>query len=196
VSMNNDTSHYAYILMYIISVEPRPTMKVNIHNQYSDLKLTNRGYFINGAVMNNYPDWEVYTGNMTSADLKSSLATFEGVLTYELQNRYVKSTYIRIFVAWKSEGYKKFRLFVQLIECDKQLYWSTAKLKEYYQRYGNQLCKYTGLVKDTWSIDDDTILVTELNLDFTQRDGVLNITISEGIKDEHTKRPIWINPER
>jgi hypothetical protein len=37
--------------------------------------------------------------------------------------------------------------------------------------------------------------MTKLELDFTQRNGVLNITISEGVEDEHTKRPVWIDPK-
>jgi hypothetical protein len=96
-------------------------------------------------------------------------------------------------VAWKSEGYKKFRVFVQLIECDGTFYLCDIPLEEYYQRYANQLNTYTGPIKNTWMVYDDTVLMTELELDFTQRDSVLNITISEGVKDEYTKRPIWLS---
>jgi hypothetical protein len=101
--------------------------------------------------------------------------------------------HIRLLVAWKSEGYKNFCVFVHLIECNKWPYWDEIRLEEYYQRYADQLSTYTGPIKDTWLIHDGTVLMTELDLDFTQRDGVLNITISEGSKDEHAKRPEWIN---
>jgi hypothetical protein len=37
------------------------------------------------------------------------------------------------------------------------------------------------------------VLMTELELDFTQRDGVLNIIISERNNDNHARRPKWIN---
>jgi hypothetical protein len=37
--------------------------------------------------------------------------------------------------------------------------------------------------------------MTGLELDFTQRDGVLNITISEGVKDNHTRMPELIDLE-
>jgi hypothetical protein len=59
--------------------------------------------------------------------LSPQLATFESILTYQLQRNYVKSndqlesTYTLLFVAWKSEGYKKFRVCIHLIECDKQI---------------------------------------------------------------------------
>jgi hypothetical protein len=42
-------------------------------------------------------------------------------------------------------------------------------------------------------IPDGTVLMSILELDFTQRDGVLNITISESIRDDYTRRPEWIN---
>jgi hypothetical protein len=130
------------------------------------------------------------------------LSTFEGVLTYELQRENIesddqpKSTHILFFVAWKSEGYKSLRVFVHLVECDKYTHWEKIALEEYYQRYVNQLCTYTGPVRNTWLIDDGTVLMTELELDFTQRAGVLSVTISEGIRNDRTKKPIWINPER
>jgi hypothetical protein len=41
--------------------------------------------------------------------------------------------------------------------------------------------------------------MTKLQLDFTKRDwrdGVLNITISKGVKDKHTKRPFWLDSGR
>jgi hypothetical protein len=99
-------------------------------------------------------------------------------------------------VIWKSEGYKNFRMLLQLIKYGKKIYWDETMLEEYYQRYANQLSTYTGPIKDTWSISDGTVLMAKLELDFTQRDGVLNLTISEGIRDEHTRRPERIDPER
>jgi hypothetical protein len=121
---------------------------------------------------------------------------------YQLQRKRVisdgqpKSTYTLFLVGWKSEGYNELRAFVKLIECDKTFHWCKVGLKEYYQRYANQLCAYTDLIKDTWLTHDDKVLMTKLELGLTQRDGKLNLIISEGIEDEHTRRPIWINPGR
>jgi hypothetical protein len=85
------------------------------------------------------------------------------------------------------------------MECDIQFYgWlcrSIIELEEYYQRYVSQLCAYTGPIKDTWLIYDGTVLMTRLELDFTQGYDVLNIVISESVMDEHTKRIEWINSE-
>jgi hypothetical protein len=188
--------------MYTISVGPRSTMEVNIHNQCSNLKLTDRGCFSSGAGWNRYPDWEIDTGSMMRADLIPFLSTFKGVLTYQLQKEHVKPDdqselpYIRLLMAWKSEGYKKFCMFIHLIECNKQINWNRIKLEEYYQGYASQLCTYTGPIKDTWLMHGGTVLMTRLELDFTQRDGVLNVTISEGVENEHTRIPIWIDLER
>jgi hypothetical protein len=188
--------------MHTISVEHRPTMKVNIHNQCSNFKLTNRIKVTNFMEWNKYPDTEVNAGSMTSAVLTSSYAVFEGGLTYRLQRKSVKSddqlesTYTLLFITWKSEGYKILRARVGLMECDKQIKWDSYKLREYRQRYYSQLSTYTGPIKDTWLIHDGTVLVTRLRLDFTQRDGALNITIFDYFKYDSAKRPEWIGPER
>jgi hypothetical protein len=182
--------------MHTISFEPLPTMKVNIHNQCSGFNLTNGGYFSAGTYWNESPNGEVKSGSTTSADLTPFLSTFGGVLAYRLEEEYAEATYIRLLVAWKSEGYKKFRVFVHLIEHEDWRDWSKVRLEEYYQRYASQLSTYTGPIKNTWLIEDDIVLMTALELDFTQRDDVLNITISESVKDEHTKRPVWFKQKR
>jgi hypothetical protein len=126
---------------------------------------------------------------------------FGGILMYVLERKHVKigtrhePTHILLLVAWKSEGYKKLRAFAHLIEYDKASCWDNLSQEEYYQRFTSQLRIYTGPIKDTWLMPDGTVLLTELGLDFTQRDGVLNVTISEGIEDENTKRPEWIHLE-
>jgi hypothetical protein len=176
-------------------------MKMNIHNQSSDFKLTNREYFENDIDWDKHHDAEVDAGSMTSADLISNCAEFEGVIMYELHRKCVKSddqlksAYTLLFIAWKSKGYRKFCVFIHLIEYDKQIKWNRIKLKEYYQRYASQLSMYTGPIKDTWWMPDGTVLMTRLKLDFMQRSDILNIIISKGIKDDHTRRPVWINPK-
>jgi hypothetical protein len=190
------------LLMHTVSFELlQPTMRVNIHNQSTDFKLTNREYFENYLSWNKYPDVEVDAGSMTSVDLTSIWAVFEGVIMYELHRKCIKSDdqlgsiYASLFIAWRFEGYKMLLVCVRLIEYDKQIKWNRIKLKEYYQRYVDQFSTYTGPIKDTWLIDDDTVLTTELRLDFTQTNDILNITVSEGIKDERTRRPVWLDPK-
>jgi hypothetical protein len=177
-------------------------MKVNVLNQCSDFELTYRGCFNNGANRDKGPAKEIDAGNMNSIDLLPFLSMFEGILAHYLERKNVKasnpseSMRTLLLIAWKSEGYKKFRVFVHLIEYEKAFYWDKLNLEEYYQRYTSQLRIYTGPIKDTWLMPDGTVLATELELDFTQRDGVLNVTISEGLEDKKTKRLEWLNLER
>jgi hypothetical protein len=186
--------------MHTISFRLRPTMKMNIHNQCSDFKLTNQRN--SNRRWYSERDKEVDAGSMMSVDLISYRAESRDSLMYKLQRKYVKSgdqpesTYTLLFVAWRSEGYKVLRARVQFLECDKTFPWDVIDQEEYYQKYTNQLSTYTVPIKDTWLMHDGTVLMTRLELDFSQRDGVLNITISEGAKDEHTKRPVWLDPER
>jgi hypothetical protein len=169
VSINDDTSHYVYILIHTISVKSQPTMKVNIHNQCSDFKLTDREYLSNSVDWDKRLDWKIDASSMTSADLTPFLSTFEGVLTYRLEKEEVKLTCIRLFVTWKSEGYKKFHVFVQLVEYDKRFSWNDSKLERYYQRHAKQLSAYTDPIKDTWLIHGGKVLMTELELIFTKK---------------------------
>jgi hypothetical protein len=187
--------------MYTISVKFQPTMKVNIHNQCLDFNLMDRRYLGSGAYWNEHPYWKLDTNNMMSTDMIPFLSTFGGFLTYELEKKYTKpddlseSNACRLYIGWKSENYKELHVFVQLIEYDKTFSWDKIKLKDYYQRCTNQLSTYTDPIRDTWLIFDGTVLMTELELDFTQRDGVLNITISEGVEDEYTRKSVWIDPK-
>jgi hypothetical protein len=190
------------MLLYIISVIVQPTMKVNIHNQCSDFNLTSLKWFENYADWNKEPDVKVDAGSMMSAVLKSYQVEFRGAIMYKLQRKCIEfddqleSTYTLLFVAWKSEGYKELCVLVQLMECDKTFHWIEYKLEEYYKRYHSQLRTYTSPIKDTWLTRDGTVLMTRLELNFTQRYDVLDIIISEGIRNEHTRRPVWLDPER
>jgi hypothetical protein len=187
--------------MHTISIEFQPTMIVDIHNQCSNYKLIDQKCFNSGADWNNYSAQEADTEHREVIYFTPLLATFEGGLTYQLQRKCVKSdgqpesTYVLLFVAWKSKGYREFCACLNLIECDRQVKWNETKLEEYYQKYANQLCTYIGPIKDTWLIHG-TVLMTKLELDFARRDGVLKITISKGIRTAHTRKPVWINLER
>jgi hypothetical protein len=199
VSIDNNTNHYVYVLMYNIRIDFLPTMSVNIRNRCSDFKLIN---LIRSAPhMTRYPNAEVDAGSMTSATLTPSCAVFEGSLMYQLQRKDVRSddqlesTYTLLFIAWESEGCRELRACVRMIECDEQIKWNSYKLKEYCQRYASRLSAYTGPIEDTWLIHDGTVLTTRLELDFPQRDGRLYITISEGSRDNRTKISAWISPK-
>jgi hypothetical protein len=173
-------------------------MKMNIHNQCKNFKLTYRKWLSSGANWNKEPDWRVNAGDMTYANLTPFLSTFEGAVVYKLERKGDKLPYIWLFVAWKSEGYKKFHMFVHLIESDEWIDWNETKLETYYRRYANQLSTYTDPIIDTWLTRNGKVFMTKLELDFTQRnrrDGVLNITISERSKDKHTKKLIQLDPK-
>jgi hypothetical protein len=176
-------------------------MTVLICNRCSDFGLKLGGSYISGAESKAY-DQKADNDNTRYFGLSTVLEDFKGIIMYGLERKHFKlgnrheQTRTLLLIAWESEGYKKFRVFVRLVECNKWPLWGSAELEEHFQRYTNQLCTYTGPIKDTWSIYDGIILMTRLELDFTQRDGVLIITVSEGVSDDHTKIPEWIDPGR
>jgi hypothetical protein len=188
--------------MHIISFISLPKMKVDIHNQCLDFELIERKCFSSDTDWNKHPDWRVDAGSIMSADLIPLLTTFGGVLTYVLQRKDIEpdsqleSTCIRLLVVWKSEGHEKFRVFIHLIEYDKLFYWDKFKPNEYYQRYTSELNTYTGPINDKWLMDDGTVLMTRLELDSIQGNIRLNIIISEGIGNDHARKPVWIDLKR
>jgi hypothetical protein len=182
--------------MHTISFFSLPVMKVDIYNQCPDFKLTDQKCFSCGTGWNRCSSREVKADSMMSVEFKSSLEAFGGVVMYELQRKYVESTRIQLLVAWESEDYKTFCVYVRLLECNELLVWNETRLKEYYQRYVGQLHTYTDPIKDTWLMHDGTVLMTRLELTLVKRDGRINVTISEGIKDDYTKVPTWIGPKR
>jgi hypothetical protein len=165
--------------MHIISHLRRPSVKVNIRNQCSHFKLIRRGYFSTGVFLNGHPAQEIDAGRMKSFGFESSPLVFGGILTYELE-RYEKPheefelAHVLLFIVWKSEGYRKLHVHINLVECDERFYWSNAKLDEYYRSYVDQLSTYAGPIRDTWLTRNGTVLMTRLELDFTQRHDALN----------------------
>jgi hypothetical protein len=189
------------MLIHTISFESQSTIRMNIHNQCSNFNLVNRKWYKVRANWNEIPDLEVDAGSTMNAVLTSCRAEFRGAIIYRLQkcvksDDQLESTSTLLFIVWKYEGCNEPRVFAKLVECDKAFDWRKVDIREYYQRHANQLDTYTDPIKDTWLTRDGTVFMTRLELDFTQTNSVLNIVISEGIKDEHVKRPIWIHPRR
>jgi hypothetical protein len=81
VSIDDNTGHDVYILIHTISIRPQPTMKVNIRNQYSDIKLTDGRYFSIGAGWDSHPSWKLDASNVCT-DSIPFLSTFGGFLTF------------------------------------------------------------------------------------------------------------------
>jgi hypothetical protein len=148
VSINNNTRHSIYILIHIIRFKFLTAMEVNIFNRDSGFELKSLTHFNSEEYWEDYPFRQVWIGELRTVDLKPSLSVFEGVLTCSLVRKYVepngrtKYKWILLFLIWKSEGYRDLRAFVRLIECKKGYYWNEVKLREYYQRYANQLNAY------------------------------------------------------
>jgi hypothetical protein len=214
VSINVDASYRIYVLIHTINVEFQSTMTVNIRNQCSGFELRDIGHFSDGAYKDKYISQKADAVSIYVYGFTPFLTAFESSIMGELMRKHVESDdrseliSTLLLVGWKSEGYKKFRAFVQLIEFDRAFRWYNFQLQEYYQKCANQLNTYTGPIKDTWLMHDGTVLTTTLELDFTKRDGALNITISEqsereeeeknyeGIEDDHIERLAWIGPRR
>jgi hypothetical protein len=52
------------------------------------------------------------------------------------------------------------------------------------------LCKVAKTIKDTWLLDDETVLITELK---RKANRAFEITISEGTRKDDTMVPLWVS---
>jgi hypothetical protein len=98
----------------------------------------------------------------------------------------------RLLVAWKIDRSGGSKVRIILVECDDKLVLNEDKLAQLYKRVNDIPSGYHAI---TWLMCDNTVLETTYEIE--QKTGIeLEITISEGDKDENTKSALWIDPER
>jgi hypothetical protein len=201
------------MLMYIISLTIHKTMVMTVRNQYPDMKLVSPICFCNRGKCYKYRVKRTNTDVVLNFDLKFDFDqdTLEGILMYEIQRKrnrrsdhqssintaYAKvieeaSKMTRLLVAWKIDRSGGSKVRIILVECDDKLVLNEDKLAQLYKRVNDIPSGYHAI---TWLMCDNTVLETTYEIE--QKTGIeLEITISEGDKDENTKSALWIDPER
>jgi hypothetical protein len=193
------------VLMHDLSLPIQPSVKLNIHNQCSNVDLVSPIYFISDDLERHRPpDYEVYAGSATRFGfvIKLSHGT-GGALIYRLQRRQPHestkadkdtSGATHLLVVW--EIYKFMQLYtdVLLVEHEKGFDWNKDNLKELEHRNINRFRLSPGFATETWLLDDNTALMTTFNI--MNKDHILNITISEVERDNSARIPSHIDPRR
>jgi hypothetical protein len=100
------------------------------------------------------------------------------------------STDLHFLVIWRSNNeWSKFSVRTLLIKHSNTITWNEDKLEKLHSMYLN-LLKDDQIVRDTWLLDDVTVLMTILRRKVRRH--TIEITITEGTREDDSMEPLWI----
>jgi hypothetical protein len=192
------------LLMYAVRLNIRRLFKLNIHNQCLNVSLASPVYVTSNKLeCHRPPDYKVYIGDTMKSGFiinKSGDASY-GVLIYRLQRKqtyeYTKinkatSSVTQLLVVWRVSEFKELHADALLVEHNKRF--DEGDLRKLYRKNFDRFRWFTYSATKTWLLDDNTALRTIFEI---MNEGcLLSITISEVEKDDGTRTPVHIDPEK
>jgi hypothetical protein len=181
-----------------------------IHNQCSDFELVSPAYFGHNVIWFRPPDQKVDANAMTKASFGKNIfeIKFTSALMYKLQRKKRlesndqsdannastenASTSFQLLVIWKS-NYRhsaRFSIRALLIKHSNTITWDENTLEKVRSMYP-ALLKDDHNIKDTWLLDDTTVLTTTSN--WKKVSCTTKITISEGTQEDDSMDPLWVS---
>jgi hypothetical protein len=180
---------------------------VLVHNQCSDFELISPVYFGHNAIWIRLPDQKVNSNTTTKASFGRGVNDheFANALIYKLhKKKYIESndqsnkdstftknssTSLQLLIIWK---YNEHILCVRalLIKHSNAIIWNEDTLEKLYFMH-LPLCKDDDITKDTWLLDDATVLMTTSRWKRDSR--AFEITISEETRRDETMEPLWVS---
>jgi hypothetical protein len=163
--------------------------------------------FGHNAIWIRSPDQKVDTNGMTSASFgkDTSKREFANVLLYKLQKKRrseyndqsdVDSTFIgdsltsfRLLLIWKLNNKHNICVRALLIRHSNTISWNEDTLEKLHSMH-LPLCKDDDVIKDTWLLDDATVLMTTSKR--KKEKCTFEITISEETRKCSSMEPLWI----
>jgi hypothetical protein len=203
------------ILMRTASLTLYDTMDVTVHNQYPDVELVSPVYFCNHCTCNEYPIRRTDGGAMMNTDIRFDIGKLPGgIWMYEVQRKgstesdhqsstdtisteVVEDTskIVRLLMIWKIEDPEEPEVCIILVEHSNELVLNEDKLAQLYDKANDRFYKFYDSFQSTWLVCDNTVLKATYKIVW-ERGLELEITISEGVKDEYPMKPMWIDSER
>jgi hypothetical protein len=193
------------VLIYTIRLSIKPSVKLNIHNQCSNIDLISPTYHLDVNVdCHRPPDYKVCTGDITrSGFISRSEKNFYAVLIYKLQRKQPGSSTemskdtsraAHLLVVWRLSWRNEFHADVMVVEYDKGHIWKDDDLKKLYHEniYSSKL--YPGTATEIWSLNDNVALMA--TSEAISEDRIVNVTISEVEKGNSMRTPICIDLKR
>jgi hypothetical protein len=189
--------------MHTISIELQLTMKVDIHNQCLNVDLVSPIYVTSSELeFHKPPDHKMDAGDtIRPAFIIKSDDTSYGVLMYKLQRKQShKSTEISedtssvayLLAVWRVSESMELCSDVLLVEHNGMF--DKDSLEKLYNKNINQFRLCPNSVTETWSLNNNTTLMTTFEI----KNGgqLLDITISEVERDNCARIPIRIDIEK
>jgi hypothetical protein len=187
------------VLIYAVRLSIQPVMKLNIHNQCSNVDLVSPTCVAFGGLERHRPpNYKVCPGDTmssafvierekrTSASATESAVVPVGALICRLQKKQTDeftgicedtSSIVYLLVFWGISKYGALHADILLVEYDKILDWSKSDLGRLHNNNTDQFKWFPYSVAKTWLLDDNTGLMTKS--EFVSEHYILDITISE-----------------
>jgi hypothetical protein len=190
------------MLIYIVSLTLQSAANMTIDNQCVNIELASPVYFIKNATCYIHPPQQADSKSIMKFNFRTGMDedTFGGVLLYYLQRKgNVKSddqadtsisAQLLIICGSKYDG---FYSNAYIIEHESTLTWDEDKLKRLYDLYNN--------LYDTDFNTGEWLLYNSIKLKTVRRilhegDVEMNIIIYEDKYLSHTRKPLWVDPNR
>jgi hypothetical protein len=192
------------VLIYAVRLTIPSSFKLIIYNRCLDVDLVSPTYIIDyRSKCHRPPGYKVCVGDTTrSGFIIDKLANESyGVLIYRLQRKQEHestessedtSSIAQLLVIWRISKSKELYADVLLIEHEEGL--DKDDLRGLYHKSIGQSKLYPGPVIETWSLDANTALMTAFKM--MNDDLILKVIISEVERDDGTRIPARVNPER
>jgi hypothetical protein len=193
------------VLIYAISFSIPLVVKLDIHNQCSNVDLVSPTYAtVNKFGCHRTPGHKVYAGDtMRSAFMIMPNNKSYGALIYKLQRKQLHesveisedtSSTVHLLVVWKFNTFEELYADVLLVEHDKGFDWDKDDLTDLYHKNSNRFRLFSYSTTETWSLDDNIALMT--TFDIMNEDHILDITISEMKRCSGERAPAHIDLKR
>jgi hypothetical protein len=180
---------------------------VLVGNRCSDFELVSPVYFGHNAIWHIPPDQKIDINVVTRASLgkdisKSELTT---ALLYKLQRKNHKSndqyktdhastkdtlTSLQLLIFWGLNNEHKFSVRALLIKHSNAIAWDKDMLEKLHSMQSVPL-KDDDIVKETWLLDDEIVLMTTSR--WREESHTIEIIISEGTKKDDSMGPLWVS---
>jgi hypothetical protein len=194
-----------------VSLTLHETMDVAVHNRYPDIGLVSPVYFCSCGTCYEYPVKRTNTDVVVKIGFRFDIDQNEpgGILMYKVQRKsdtrfdrqsstntiYAKaieeaSEMMQLLITWKIKHFEESKVNIVLVEYGNELVLNEDKLVQLYE---NDIPSEDNPFK--WLMYDNTVLAARHEL--VRKTGFESrITVYEGVKDERTMKPMWIESER
>jgi hypothetical protein len=197
-----------------ITVQPHQNnapskVELTIHHQFSGIELVSPVYAGDIITCNLPPDQNVEVDStiQTGFDIDYDQGKSIGVLMYKLQKHNIDksnentisdeegTTCTHLVMIWRIYESGEAYVNSMLIEHDKSCVWDGDKLSKLAERY-NRFNMRQNLVKYTWLMRDNAVLMTNVGVTCEEADYKIEMTLSEESINENTWRPLYIDVNR